>query len=61
MASNKPANVFRSFEQFKADLFPRLTDQDRKRSSKWSSNQIGACMADDAIEALLREKRKADA
>lgn len=61
MASDKPTNLFRSFEQFKADLFPRLTERDRKRSSKWSTKQIGARMADDAIEALLREKRKADA
>lgn len=61
MVAKKPTALFRSFEQFKADMFPRLTEQDRKRSSKWSSKQIGACMADDAIEALLRERQQADA
>lgn len=58
----KPAKtVFKSFEQFKSELFPHLTNEERNRSSKWGSKQVGACMADNAIDALLRERRKADA
>jgi len=61
MATKGSETVFKSFEQLKSELFPRLTNEERKRSPKWGSKQIGACMADDAIDELLRERRKPNA
>lgn len=61
MAAKEHPKTYRSFEQFKAELFPRLTELDRRRSSKWTPNQLGACMADEAIEELLRTRRRTDA
>lgn len=50
--------VYRSFEQLKTELFPLMSAEERRRSSKWTPIQMGACMADDAIEELLRAERK---
>lgn len=58
MTIDKADYVYKSFEQLKADLFPKLAEEDRKRTSKWGSKQIGAFMAGEAIEALLREQQK---
>lgn len=48
--------VFKSFEQMKAELFPSLTKDERRKSSKFDSSQIGVCLADEAIEELFRER-----
>lgn len=58
MANEQTSNVFRSFEQFKAELFPCLTENERRRSEKLDYKQIGACMADKAVDALLKKERK---
>lgn len=49
--------IYKSFEQLKAELFPRLVGEEERQSSKWSSSQLGACLADEAIETLLEEQR----
>lgn len=50
--------VFRSFEQMKADLFPSLTKEERRQSSNFDSSQIGVCLADEAIEELFQKHGK---
>ncbi|SEK82364.1 hypothetical protein [Ectothiorhodospira marina] len=57
MKTQEKANIFKSFEQVKADLFPCLTAEERRKSSKFDSTQIGTCLADEAIEELFRERR----
>lgn len=51
--------VYKSFEQFKAELFPQLTSEEMRVSSKLTSKQVGACLADEAIDALLRDRARA--
>lgn len=50
--------VFGSFEQFKAELFPRLSDEEKKKATSWDSRQHGVSLADSAIEDLLKQPRK---
>lgn len=57
MATKSQSKVFRSFEQLKSELFPNLSEKERRRSSKWSPTQIGAHLADEAIEDLLKVRR----
>ncbi|MBM1143645.1 hypothetical protein GN155_007645 [Alcanivorax sp. ZXX171] len=57
MKKQETTSIFKSFEQLKADLFPSLTAEERRESSRFDSTQIGTCLADEAIEELFRERR----
>ena len=61
MKTQDKTSTYKSFEQIKADLFPCLTVEERRRSSKFDSTQIGTCLADEAIEELFRERSRKNA
>ncbi|NOU51671.1 hypothetical protein HG263_14135 [Pseudoalteromonas sp. JBTF-M23] len=49
-------DIYKSFEQMKSSLFPSLTREERQKSSNLDSMQVGACLADQAIEQLVKER-----
>lgn len=58
MTAKERSKTFRSYEQLKAELFPNLTEEDRRRSAKSTPQKMGSSLADEAIETLLRDRRK---
>lgn len=61
MKKQNKADIFKSFEQLKADVFPNLVSQERSKSSNLSPSQIGTCLADEAIEELLNQQKRKNA
>lgn len=53
MAKKKTTEVYKSFEQVKSEVFPKLSEEEKERSSKWTSSQLGTNLADSAIDELL--------
>ena len=60
MRSKNKGKVYKSIEQLKSDIFPRLSKEERALSTKSGSEQLGICMADEAINNLIKERRRAD-
>lgn len=60
MKVNGQIERYRSFEQLKSAMFPKLAEEERKKLSDSGSAQLGSCMADEAINGLLNERRKAN-
>jgi len=56
MASTKNDITFKSFGQLKAKLFPMLVQREAHSIAKLGSEQVGANMADEAINALLNQQ-----
>jgi hypothetical protein len=56
MASTKNDFSFKSFGQLKAELFPKLVQREAHSIAKLGSEQVGANMADEAINALLSQQ-----
>jgi hypothetical protein len=56
MASTKNDFTFKSLEHLKAELFPRLVQNEAHSIAKLGSEQVGANMADEAINALLSQQ-----
>lgn len=54
MANEQIRQTFKSFEQFKAELFPKLNEQERIQAELSDSKQLGKALADKAIDQLLR-------
>ncbi len=53
----KENKVFKSFEQWKAEIFP--SDQNRSSgSSSQDINVIAVCLADDSFNKVLTDKSK---
>jgi len=61
MATNKRIEVYKSFEQLKSELFPRLSQEEARKSTKWGSDQDGASSAEKAVDSLLKERADRDA
>jgi hypothetical protein len=55
MASTKNDVTFKSIEHLKAEVFPRLVQSEAHSIAKLGSEQVGANMADEAINALLSQ------
>lgn len=53
MTNNEDTKVYKSFEQLKAELFPVMTESEKKEKTKNDSEQFGVRMADKEIEQLL--------
>ena len=58
MKIETPEKVYKSFEQLKSELFPLLTQDEDRKSSRWTSTYIGANLADKAINELLNENSR---
>ena len=58
MASTKNDFTFKSFGQPKAELFPKLVQREAHTIAKLGSAQVGANMADEAINALLNQQAR---
>ena len=57
MRSEKNKNiVYKSFEQFRAEVFPEFVKTEKIKLIKNDSEKLGACLADKAIEKILRNK-----
>jgi hypothetical protein len=56
MASTKNDFTFKSFGQLKSELFPKLVQREAHSIAKLGSEQVGANMADEAINALLDQQ-----
>jgi hypothetical protein len=48
--------VYKSFEQFRADLFPDFVNAEEIKLIKNDTEKLGACLADKAIEKILQDK-----
>ena len=46
--------TYRSFEQWRADLFPNLVDEDRKNIACQDANKLGTALANESFERLLK-------
>ena len=57
MKKQNSKDVFKSFEQLKADIFPQLTLEEHNKSSSTNSSEVGACLANEAIESLLSQQK----
>ncbi len=53
MANKKEQIVYKSFEQLRSELFPKLVDGEITSQSKQHAEQFGACLADKAINQML--------
>ena len=51
--------TFRSFEQFKAEIFPELTRQQESKGKKADYEEAGIVLADSIIEGVLNKKKEA--
>jgi hypothetical protein len=54
-AKNKDV-VYKSFEQFRAELFPEFVNAEKIKLIKNDTEKLGACLADKAIEKILQDK-----
>lgn len=45
--------VFKSFEQFKAEMFPNLAEQEQLREDDKGTSWLGSHLADKAIDKML--------
>jgi hypothetical protein len=57
MTNKKNKVIYKSFEQFKAELFPRLSEEEEKKGPKWSPKQVGVSQANEAINAMLQKRQ----
>jgi hypothetical protein len=55
MAKKKQSKVYRSVEQLKSELFPRLYESDRDKVHPKSSKELATTLANQAINRLLKE------
>ncbi len=53
MASKKEQATYKSFEQLRSELFPKLVNQEIIEKTKQNSKQFGNSLANKAIEQIL--------
>lgn len=61
MAKRKQSKVYKSVEQLKSELFPQLYEKDRDKVHPRGSKELGAALANDAVNRLLQESERAHA
>ncbi len=55
--ANKTKKVYKSFEQFKAELFPILTKVEKEKKNRLDLRNFGVNLANNALdEILVKEK-----
>lgn len=50
---NRKENAYKSFEQFKAELFPSLTKREKEKKNRSDLHSFGVNMANKALDEIL--------
>ena len=58
MANKNKQTVYKSFEQLRSELFPKLVDREIAEQTKQNSEQFGTCLANKAIDQMLATARR---
>ncbi len=53
MTSKNKQTVYKSFEQLRSELFPKLVDREITEKRKQNAEQFGNCLANKAINQIL--------
>ncbi len=53
MASKKEQATYKSFEQLRSELFPKLVDREITEKTKQNAEQFGNSLANKAIDQIL--------
>lgn len=53
MASKKEQSIYKSFEQLRSELFPKLVDKEITEKTKQNPEQFGNSLANKAIDQVL--------
>jgi len=57
MTENKPHtsnDVYKSFEQWKAETFPKLSEEEKRKTDKSDMKKTGVSMANASFDNLLK-------
>ena len=55
MTDKKNKSVYKSFEELRADLFPKLVDKEKMDKIKQDAKQYGSYLADKSVDRILKE------
>jgi len=58
MANKQEKTVYKSFEQLRSELFPKLVEHEKTNQAKQNAEQFGSCLADKAIDQMLASARR---
>jgi len=58
MTSKNKQTVYKSFEQLRSELFPKLVDREIIEQKKQNIEEFGSCLANKAIDQMLATTRR---
>ena len=53
MKDKREQNIYRSFEQLRSELFPKLVSREITNRTKQNTEKFGSCLANKAIDQIL--------
>ncbi len=59
--SGSTSNTYKSYEQFKARVFPELIEEEKRQAGACGSKQLGTSLANGSMDELLRRRRRVGA